>query len=51
LVEESFGAETKTNFILTGGDGPRLSAILPGKFTLCPELVLWGLAKIAVEKP
>lgn len=38
-------------FILTGGDGPRLNSILPGKFTLCPELVLVGLAVVAEAKP
>jgi len=48
LVGKQFGTETK--FVLTGGDGARLHALLPGKFTLCPELVLLGLAKVAGEK-
>lgn len=39
-----------TRFVLAGGDGPRLAALLPGKFTACPELVLLGLAKVA-ESP
>ena len=49
LVIEQYGRETK--FILTGGDGARLNAILPHKFTLCPELVLLGLAAVAGEQP
>lgn len=48
LVGEKFG--TGTQFVLTGGDGARLNAILPNKFILCPELVLLGLAKVAGEK-
>jgi type III pantothenate kinase len=49
LVSRQLGADTK--FILTGGDGARLNSLLPTKFTLCPELVLLGLAKVAGEKP
>jgi len=40
-----------TQFLLTGGDGRRLDALLPGQFKLCPELVLLGLAAVAGEKP
>ncbi|HEY3858013.1 MAG TPA: type III pantothenate kinase [Gammaproteobacteria bacterium] len=49
LVGKQLG--TGARFILTGGDGPRLHSILPGKFILCPELVLFGLAHVAAEKP
>jgi len=48
LVGKELGPETR--FVLAGGDGPRLSALLPGKFISCPELVLLGLAKVA-ESP
>ena len=48
LVSQQFGA--KSQFILTGGDASRLNNLVPGKFTLCPELVLLGLAKVAEEK-
>ena len=41
----------KTQFILTGGDGKSLDALLPGRFKLCPELVLLGLAAVAGEAP
>lgn len=41
----------KTHFILTGGDGKRLDSMLPGRFKLCPELVLLGLAAVAAERP
>ena len=46
---EELGPDTQ--FILTGGDGPRLGNMLPGKFTPCPELVILGLAVVAGEKP
>ena len=45
---EELGPDTQ--FILTGGDGPRLGNMLPGKFTPCPELVILGLAVVAGEK-
>ena len=48
-LSEELGPDTQ--FILTGGDGPRLGSMLPGKFTSCPELVLLGLAAVAGEKP
>ncbi|HEY1990972.1 MAG TPA: type III pantothenate kinase [Gammaproteobacteria bacterium] len=48
LVAQQFGAATR--FVLTGGDAARLDKLSPGKFTLCPELVLLGLAKVAGEK-
>ena len=48
-VSEQFGQDTR--FVLSGGDGARLNAIVPGKFTLFPELVLHGLATIAGEQP
>ncbi len=48
LVGKELGSDTK--FILTGGDGARLSQLLPAKFTLCPELVLLGLAAVAGSK-
>jgi len=47
MVTQRMGDDTK--FILTGGDGKRLSSLLPGRFTLCPELVLLGLAAVAGE--
>lgn len=45
MVSAELGA--KTQFLLTGGDGSRLNSLLPGKFTLVPELVLAGLAEVA----
>ena len=48
LVGKELGPATR--FVLAGGDGARLAALLPGKFTSCPELVLLGLAKVA-ESP
>jgi type III pantothenate kinase len=48
LVGKELGPNTQ--FILTGGDGPRLNQLLPGKFTLVPELVLMGLAAVAGTK-
>lgn len=49
LVSQKFGPGTR--FILTGGDASRLNGLVPGKFTLCPELVLLGLSVVAKEKP
>ncbi|HEX2666957.1 MAG TPA: type III pantothenate kinase [Gammaproteobacteria bacterium] len=49
LVSKQLGGSTK--FVLTGGDARRLDALLPGRFTLCPELVLMGLAAAASERP
>lgn len=48
LVGKELGPTTQ--FVLAGGDGARLSQLLPGKFISCPELVLLGLAKVA-ESP
>ncbi len=48
MVGRELGPETK--FILTGGDAKRLDSLLPGRFVLCPELVLLGLAAVAGEK-
>ncbi len=48
LAGKRLGPEAR--FVLTGGDGARLHAILPGKFTLCPELVLIGLSVVAGVK-
>ena len=45
LVGRELGPNT--SFVLSGGDGSRLSQLLPGKFIACPELVLLGLAKVA----
>ncbi len=40
----------KTRFIMTGGDAERLDALVPGRFTLSPDLVLLGLAAAAGSK-
>jgi len=48
LVGRELGPATQ--FVLAGGDGPRLAELLPGKFISCPELVLLGLAQVA-ESP
>jgi type III pantothenate kinase len=48
-VGQELGPDTQ--FVLAGGDGPRLAALLPGKFISCPELVLLGLAKVAESPP
>lgn len=49
LVREELGLETR--FLLTGGDSERLAELVPGHFTLSPDLVLQGLAVVAGEKP
>ena len=49
LVREELGLDTR--FILTGGDGSRLNELVPGHFTLAPDLVLQGLAVVAGAKP
>ena len=48
LVSAELGA--KTRFLLTGGDAERLAELVPGKFTLVPDLVLQGLAVVAGAK-
>jgi type III pantothenate kinase len=48
LVAKELGVDTR--FMLTGGDGARLNQLLPGKFSLVPELVLMGLAVVAETK-
>jgi type III pantothenate kinase len=49
LIAKELGP--KTQFLLTGGDGPRLNQLLPGKFMLVPDLVLLGLAAVSGTKP
>ena len=49
LVREELGLETR--FLLTGGDAERLNELVPGHFTLSPDLVLQGLAVVAGGKP
>lgn len=39
------------HFLLTGGDAERLDELVPGRFTLVPDLVLQGLAVVAESKP
>jgi len=48
-VGEELGA--KTRFLLTGGDAARLAELVPGMFTLVPDLVLQGLAVVAESQP
>jgi type III pantothenate kinase len=45
LLTQELGPDAR--FILTGGDAERLAALLPPRFTLCPDLVLQGLAVAA----
>src|SRR5215469_10223980 len=42
LVGKELGQGAR--FLLTGGDAERLDELLPGRYTLCPDLVLQGLA-------
>lgn len=45
LVGKQLGPATK--FLLTGGDAARLDELVPGRYTLIPDLVLQGLAVVA----
>lgn len=49
LVGKELGKGTR--FLLTGGDAERLDELLPGRYTLSPDLVLQGLAVVAGAKP
>ena len=47
LMPEQLGPSAR--YLLTGGDAERLDGLLPGRFTLAPDLVLQGLAVVAEE--
>lgn len=49
LVRKQVSPEVR--FLLTGGDAERLRSLLPPEFTLCPDLVLQGLAVVAENSP
>lgn len=49
LVSKELGP--KTRFLLTGGDAERLGDLVPGRYTLAPDIVLQGLAVAAGEAP
>jgi len=48
LVGKELGPDA--HFLLTGGDAERLNELVPGRFTLAPNLVLQGLAVVAGAK-
>lgn len=48
LAGKALGEDAR--FLLTGGDAEKLDELLPGRYTLCPDLVLQGLAIVAGTK-
>ena len=49
LIGKELGKQT--HFLLTGGDAERLSDLVPGRYTLAPDIVLQGLAVAVGESP